>query len=111
MSHWHSVRIPAFMRYLILFVFLGSLSACSPYKEVELSDITNVELLSMDTRMVAVSYTHLDVYKRQGPGNRPVAEGERFGHERGGEGRVLELGPGPVSYTHLDVYKRQGLYR
>jgi LEA14-like dessication related protein len=54
MSRWHSVRIPAFMRYLILFVVLGMLSSCSPYKEVELTDITNVELLSMDARMVAL---------------------------------------------------------
>ena len=50
----------------------------------------------------AVSYTHLDVYKRQGlPRPRPVVA-------RGVRG--LEA----VSYTHLDVYKRQdvngGLY-
>ena len=41
--------------------------------------------------LTAVSYTHLDVYKRQtmdiSPAPRPVLE--------------------PVSYTHLDVYKRQ----
>ena len=53
-----------------------------------------------ETTAQPVSYTHLDVYKRQGsdaaafsrnasPG--PVDEGTLF----------------PVSYTHLDVYKRQ----
>ena len=44
----------------------------------------------------AVSYTHLDVYKRQ------IVEFSRsivFGEDR------LRA----VSYTHLDVYKRQGL--
>ena len=40
-----------------------------------------------------VSYTHLDVYKRQGF-NRAV-EAQR------------PVGSLPVSYTHLDVYKRQ----
>ena len=53
-----------------------------------------------------VSYTHLDVYKRQAPalGGRPAeplagAEGAAFG---GTERRA-------VSYTHLDVYKRQAM--
>ena len=39
----------------------------------------------------SVSYTHLDVYKRQGST----------------EVGTLFLNPQPVSYTHLDVYKRQ----
>ena len=48
----------------------------------------------------AVSYTHLDVYKRQAyarcafqPAQAAIGPGFR--------------GAGPVSYTHLDVYKRQ----
>ena len=55
---------------------------------------------------VAVSYTHLDVYKRQllihiqqaldGVNGDAVQTGD-----------VDILGLGPVSYTHLDVYKRQ----
>ena len=40
-----------------------------------------------------VSYTHLDVYKRQGSSERP-----------------WPIYTTPVSYTHLDVYKRQLLY-
>ena len=57
------------------------------------------------TRLMAVSYTHLDVYKRQ----------QRYWFKR-----QLELAAeaslpviihsrdaAPVSYTHLDVYKRQ----
>ena len=62
---------------------------------------------------LAVSYTHLDVYKRQvqhgymdapqrqgraGQGNVPL-------HGKSASGRISD----PVSYTHLDVYKRQAL--
>ena len=49
----------------------------------------------------AVSYTHLDVYKRQDGGGEIV--GQRKGRRAGGNYA------GPVSYTHLDVYKRQPL--
>ena len=41
---------------------------------------------------ISVSYTHLDVYKRQRYRTR---------HEVGGDATAT------VSYTHLDVYKRQ----
>ena len=54
-----------------------------------------------------VSYTHLDVYKRQ-QHNRFRIVGAFPGDlvEKGGRvGRGV--GPDPVSYTHLDVYKRQ----
>ena len=44
----------------------------------------------------AVSYTHLDVYKRQAVGIRPVW-------------LPLWCSLSSVSYTHLDVYKRQPL--
>ena len=76
-----------------------------------------------------VSYTHLDVYKRQGLDAGELKEGEQLeiqvaGHwievelERDPDGgwswRDLETGwslkrtdVAPVSYTHLDVYKRQ----
>ena len=63
----------------------------------------------------AVSYTHLDVYKRQA--YIPVAL--VLFHEKNGFRRVVQLRTDmpscvfiafvPVSYTHLDVYKRQGL--
>ena len=52
-----------------------------------------------------VSYTHLDVYKRQGEGGVKLAE------------EVVRLCEQPndsftsVSYTHLDVYKRQPVYQ
>ena len=59
----------------------------------------------------AVSYTHLDVYKRQAllsvrfsfcMTNAPsAAPSNPF---------VPEIISKPVSYTHLDVYKRQGIY-
>ena len=47
------------------------------------------------TRADTVSYTHLDVYKRQHHALDPGAPNVRPG------------GAHPVSYTHLDVYKRQ----
>ena len=46
----------------------------------------------------AVSYTHLDVYKRQDVSFKVV---KQFINS------VQEQAVGPVSYTHLDVYKRQ----
>ena len=61
--------------------------------------------------VVPVSYTHLDVYKRQ------ADESVRYGFIR----EILSyyrleykdenefIGNLPVSYTHLDVYKRQGI--
>ena len=56
----------------------------------------------------SVSYTHLDVYKRQG------YTGGRVWGGQGGTDAAPDLrrgkaaaGQSPVSYTHLDVYKRQ----
>ena len=60
----------------------------------------------------AVSYTHLDVYKRQtGSGRRPP----KAPPPPGSAGRAMQpcrargwgCRWGSVSYTHLDVYKRQ----
>ena len=51
--------------------------------------------------MCAVSYTHLDVYKRQGLVCMRVHRGQKFSTFP--IERCLES----VSYTHLDVYKRQ----
>ena len=56
-----------------------------------------------------VSYTHLDVYKRQYPMRRALASTtvkilqERLFKDYGTPVRIA------VSYTHLDVYKRQTL--
>ena len=50
----------------------------------------------------AVSYTHLDVYKRQILDGRPVSELKEKELTR-----VRRDTIGSVSYTHLDVYKRQ----
>ena len=49
----------------------------------------------------AVSYTHLDVYKRQ------IFCGAAEGHEQLAAPLAGADGLMPVSYTHLDVYKRQ----
>ena len=51
---------------------------------------------------VPVSYTHLDVYKRQGHSRGPAPARPL----QGGSRDTLRWGT-PVSYTHLDVYKRQ----
>ena len=66
--------------------------------------------------IIPVSYTHLDVYKRQARENRLHRLHAEPGRARGdllGGGSVCESDTGgqPVSYTHLDVYKRQGLDR
>ena len=57
----------------------------------------------------AVSYTHLDVYKRQGvEGQTGGAAGQVIHAESyRGVGMYIADGHSAVSYTHLDVYKRQ----
>ena len=73
---------------------------------------------------MAVSYTHLDVYKRQAldeaglkfiVGSRvtkapaDLASHFRWHGDAFTDGQVIDtITPRAVSYTHLDVYKRQG---
>ena len=63
-----------------------------------------------------VSYTHLDVYKRQAQaGPTATSTGRSSGSSRNSEGTsrstrtptTPEKSSKPVSYTHLDGYKRQ----
>ena len=65
---------------------------------------------------IPVSYTHLDVYKRQviAQGNAADRPAKIVGQGRADDQGVRVAGPpggsggmGAVSYTHLDVYKRQ----
>ena len=82
--------------------------------------MTKALLLKGSPGCSAVSYTHLDVYKRQGhhslPGLLRIHDVymwlTRRAFERGelaiDQGDRHEMS-GPVSYTHLDVYKRQAL--
>ena len=63
----------------------------------------------------AVSYTHLDVYKRQDQREslRPLHKSRSKRVVRRGidaARRTYSPNAGPVSYTHLDVYKRQVLW-
>ena len=69
--------------------------------------------------MVTVSYTHLDVYKRQvlvsaSDSSSNIATKEvlvEVVDDKAPEFTVVGVDKGyvvPVSYTHLDVYKRQG---
>ena len=69
-------------------------------------NLHNAALAISGIGITAVSYTHLDVYKRQRfPLDLPFS----------GKGRIVDLdtaleikrGIKAVSYTHLDVYKRQ----
>ncbi|WP_459448204.1 hypothetical protein [Erwinia amylovora] len=53
-----------------------------------------------------VSYTHLDVYKRQGL-RLPPAMADGSDDKRCQFCSVPIFSHKPVSYTHLDVYKRQ----
>ena len=54
---------------------------------------------------MAVSYTHLDVYKRQAEHHALIAGAD--GIDLGVAIAVLAHFQRAVSYTHLDVYKRQ----
>ena len=64
-----------------------------------------------DERVVPVSYTHLDVYKRQGLSHivqdykYPTVDAFLQVYKQG----KSEYESYAVSYTHLDVYKRQVL--
>ena len=58
------------------------------------------------TDTVAVSYTHLDVYKRQIQNRHPINIDLRG---QCGMNRLVGIHIA-VSYTHLDVYKRQPLF-
>ena len=57
-----------------------------------------------------VSYTHLDVYKRQQLYKVYIKFFAFFAHIFGPDaGLYFSDMCFPVSYTHLDVYKRQGM--
>ena len=65
---------------------------------------------SLSPRTLSVSYTHLDVYKRQGVQHAGIHQHIRFLMEEFFEKLPVFFnlfGKFPVSYTHLDVYKRQ----
>ena len=70
-------------------------------------------LPSLKPYAVTVSYTHLDVYKRQLYTYNPPRSAREWVNEEAlvpREGRMRHHSDyrGTVSYTHLDVYKRQG---
>ena len=70
---------------------------------VEPHDLVRFGLIPELVGRIPVSYTHLDVYKRQTE-HAVYAPARRCG----GGGRLHQLRrPVAVSYTHLDVYQRQ----
>ena len=68
--------------------------------------------------LMAVSYTHLDVYKRQvisfllldGADDGAHGRSSRCTGAGNGSKEHVGHGIGAVSYTHLDVYKRQAMF-
>ena len=109
---------------------LDEACACCSLRHPEITEwVENEKHLA---GLKAVSYTHLDVYKRQCPA--PAAPGRaaeldrRFLCGQRTTGKIMSsstqrtaivwsagakpswCGLTPVSYTHLDVYKRQGLF-
>ena len=76
-------------------------------RKKELSKLAVVDCLHNDVGRNAVSYTHLDVYKRQIMGKTTIEENlMKNGFHLS---TVVGTSMMPVSYTHLDVYKRQVL--
>ena len=55
----------------------------------------------------AVSYTHLDVYKRQALTGAQVKQLRSMAHHLNPAIIIGKSDVNAVSYTHLDVYKRQ----
>ena len=73
----------------------------------ELSMACDIRICADTAVFGPVSYTHLDVYKRQVVGDAVPVVVVLY---RGLHGFLRQHGAVPVSYTHLDVYKRQPLW-
>ena len=63
---------------------------------------------NINVSIQAVSYTHLDVYKRQLLVSALVLKAVSGATHESMMGVISIGGVISVSYTHLDVYKRQG---
>ena len=90
--------------------FWASVSIQLPMLPVVAMNYYELPLFAVFVNLIAVSYTHLDVYKRQAwcAGCRSKRQGRWA--LKGKEKVFKRRGYRPVSYTHLDVYKRQVLY-
>ena len=84
--------------------------------DVFLPDGNGVDLVLAIKKAAPVSYTHLDVYKRQTNNNTRLKNMDmrkvKFAMMILAASLLTACGSSkkePVSYTHLDVYKRQGL--
>ena len=89
--------------------YLLGLSETKNYPNADLADLRlSDEMIDLlKSGRIAVSYTHLDVYKRQEPTSPMILQ--KSCHDMD----ILLWLSGQrctraVSYTHLDVYKRQG---
>ena len=82
-------------------------------RDVEALKIAFYRIRRAEVEAAPVSYTHLDVYKRQAPVELVDDVGvvcDLFRRVTQGQIQQRPLLVVAVSYTHLDVYKRQGLY-
>ena len=89
-------------------IFTGLVGKVSGSSGIDFEKIAHILIFLMClyvTSAISVSYTHLDVYKRQ---ELTLVREDRVGLAAG-ESVVLPRA-WPVSYTHLDVYKRQVKY-
>ena len=81
------------------------------WKSVPVREETRLPCLQLNctacTSIIPVSYTHLDVYKRQKLETLSLAKLKEFAKEQEIKGYGSMRKAEPVSYTHLDVYKRQ----
>ena len=76
--------------------------------------LNEVMCVTNDNWTPTVSYTHLDVYKRQEYEDIVSGTGrlnkDIYAKQSIKSGIAFHQGDVPVSYTHLDVYKRQSIY-
>ncbi|OUH77802.1 phage polarity suppression protein, partial [Klebsiella pneumoniae] len=90
-------RIPAIMQELRDIIDVKKWEINQAAGRYIRSHVTSI--MSRSSCIIAVSYTHLDVYKRQEYGFW------YFGSTDTASPPVMALSPAPVSYTHLDGFK------
>ena len=98
---------PLGYNYWTLLTITPRASVLNTENEIKMILVLIAGILAIVAAAVSVSYTHLDVYKRQAH----AGVNESIQHPQS-DSSLLRIFSGedfcdPVSYTHLDVYKRQ----
>ena len=78
-----------------------------PFRLMRKKEAAKIKIYAATNTLVAVSYTHLDVYKRQMLEDDGCAAGLLLAEMGLSLTEAVRECRQPVSYTHLDVYKRQ----